>query len=43
MTRIIGGLGKGRRLKTPKGDATRPTGARVRQTLFDILAPEIPG
>jgi 16S rRNA (guanine(966)-N(2))-methyltransferase RsmD len=43
MSRIIGGLGKGRRLKTPAGDATRPTGARVRQTLFDILAPEIPG
>jgi 16S rRNA (guanine(966)-N(2))-methyltransferase RsmD len=43
MTRIIGGQGKGRRLKTPAGDATRPTGARVRQTLFDILAPEIPG
>jgi 16S rRNA (guanine(966)-N(2))-methyltransferase RsmD len=34
---------KGRRLKTPAGHATRPTGARVRQTLFDILAPEIPG
>jgi len=43
MTRIIGGQGKGRRLKTPSGAATRPTGARVRQTLFDILAPEIPG
>jgi 16S rRNA (guanine966-N2)-methyltransferase len=43
MTRIIGGQGKGRRLKTPAGDATRPTGARVRQTLFDILAPEIRG
>jgi len=43
MTRIIGGAGKGRRLKTPRGEATRPTGARVRQTLFDILAPMIPG
>jgi 16S rRNA (guanine966-N2)-methyltransferase len=42
VTRIIGGQGKGRRLRTPAGDATRPTGARVRQTLFDILAPEIP-
>jgi 16S rRNA (guanine(966)-N(2))-methyltransferase RsmD len=41
--RIIGGAGKGRRLKTPAGDATRPTGARVRQTLFDILAASIPG
>lgn len=43
MTRIIGGQGKGRRLHTPAGDATRPTAARVRQTLFDILAPELPG
>ena len=43
MSRIIGGAGKGRRLKSPGGDATRPTGARVRQTLFDILAPVVPG
>jgi 16S rRNA (guanine966-N2)-methyltransferase len=43
MPRIIGGAGKGRRLKSPAGDATRPTGARVRQTLFDILAPVLPG
>jgi 16S rRNA (guanine(966)-N(2))-methyltransferase RsmD len=43
MSRIIGGAGKGRRLETPGGDSTRPTGARVRQSLFDILAPAIPG
>jgi 16S rRNA (guanine966-N2)-methyltransferase len=43
MARIIGGEGKGRRLKAPRGHATRPTGARVRQTLFDILAPWLPG
>jgi 16S rRNA (guanine(966)-N(2))-methyltransferase RsmD len=43
MSRIIGGAGKGRRLKAPAGEQTRPTGARVRQTLFDILAPMIPG
>ena len=43
MSRIIGGAGKGRRLKTVSGDDTRPTGARVRRSLFDILAPEIPG
>lgn len=41
--RIIGGAGKGRRLKTARGETTRPTGARVRQTLFDILADRIPG
>jgi 16S rRNA (guanine966-N2)-methyltransferase len=43
MSRIIGGAGKGRRLKAVHGDATRPTGARVRQSLFDMLAGEIPG
>jgi 16S rRNA (guanine(966)-N(2))-methyltransferase RsmD len=43
LTRIIGGGGKGRRLAVPAGRATRPTGARVRQTLFDILAPDVPG
>lgn len=43
MTRIIAGTAKGRRLHTPSGALTRPTGARVRQALFDILAPRLPG
>jgi 16S rRNA (guanine(966)-N(2))-methyltransferase RsmD len=43
MTRIIGGEGKGRRLESVKGQATRPTASRVRQTLFDILASRVPG
>jgi 16S rRNA (guanine966-N2)-methyltransferase len=43
MTRIISGRGKGRRLKTPRGLETRPTAARLRQSLFDILAPVLPG
>lgn len=43
MTRIIAGSHKGRRLKAPKGLAIRPTGTRVKQTLFDILAPRLPG
>lgn len=43
VSRIIGGSGKGRRLRTASGEATRPTGARVRQTLFDILAPRVAG
>jgi 16S rRNA (guanine(966)-N(2))-methyltransferase RsmD len=42
MGRIIGGNGRGRRLVAPSGAATRPTGARVRQTLFDVLAPRLP-
>jgi 16S rRNA (guanine966-N2)-methyltransferase len=43
MTRIIAGRHKGRLLRAPKGDAIRPTGARVKKTLFDILAPRLPG
>jgi 16S rRNA (guanine966-N2)-methyltransferase len=43
MSRIIAGAGKGRRLRTVGGASTRPTGARVRQSLFDVLAGEIPG
>ena len=43
MTRIIAGSHKGRSLKAPKGLDVRPTGARVKQTLFDILAPRLPG
>ena len=43
MSRIIAGRGKGRRLAMPRGNETRPTAARVRQTLFDILAPWIAG
>jgi len=30
-------------LKSPKGVATRPTGSRVKQTLFDVVAAAIPG
>jgi 16S rRNA (guanine(966)-N(2))-methyltransferase RsmD len=43
MIRIIAGQAKGRRLQSPAGALSRPTGARVRQTLFDILAPRLPG
>jgi 16S rRNA (guanine(966)-N(2))-methyltransferase RsmD len=41
--RIIAGRGRGRRLAAPRGEGTRPTSARVRQTLFDILAPRVRG
>ena len=43
MPRIIAGRGRGRRLRSVAGLDTRPTGGRVRQTLFDILAPVVPG
>lgn len=36
--RIIAGALRGRVLATPEGLATRPSSARVRQALFDILA-----
>lgn len=36
--RIIAGEWRGRRLAAPKGMATRPTGDRVRETLFSMLA-----
>ncbi|MCW2758287.1 MAG: putative methyltransferase [Nocardioidaceae bacterium] len=41
MTRIIGGSAKGRRLKTPTGDRTRPTSDRVREALFSALESEL--
>lgn len=37
MTRIIGGVAGGRRLRTPPGDRTRPTSDRVREALFSSL------
>lgn len=37
MTRIIGGTAGGRRLETPRGEATRPTSDRVREALFSAL------
>jgi 16S rRNA (guanine966-N2)-methyltransferase len=40
MTRIIGGSAGGRRLRTPPGDATRPTTDRVREALFSALEAE---
>jgi 16S rRNA (guanine966-N2)-methyltransferase len=41
--RIIGGSARGRHLKTKKGLDTRPTADRVRESLFNILAPDIAG
>lgn len=41
--RIIGGSWRGRRIAIPKGTAVRPTPDRVRETVFNWLAPELPG
>ncbi len=37
MTRIIAGSAGGRRLQTPRGQATRPTSDRVREALFSAI------
>lgn len=36
--RIIAGEWRGRKLTAPKGDSTRPTADRTRETLFSMLA-----
>lgn len=40
--RVIGGSARGLRLQAP-GAGTRPLGDRVKQTLFAILEPDLPG
>jgi 16S rRNA (guanine966-N2)-methyltransferase len=41
--RIIGGIWRGRRLSIPQDAVLRPTPDRVRETLFNWLAPDIEG
>lgn len=41
--RVIGGEFRSRRLQTPRGDATRPTSDRLRETLFNVLGPAVDG
>jgi len=41
--RIIAGKFRGRKLRTPAGLDIRPTGDRLKQTLFDILGPDVSG
>ena len=41
MSRIIGGSAGGRRLRTPNGEATRPTSDRVREALFSTLESQL--
>jgi 16S rRNA (guanine(966)-N(2))-methyltransferase RsmD len=41
--RIIAGTFRSRTLKAPPGLATRPTSDRLRETLFNVLAPRIEG
>jgi 16S rRNA (guanine(966)-N(2))-methyltransferase RsmD len=41
--RVIAGTLKGRRLKPPTWEGLRPTSDKLRETLFNILAPRIAG
>ncbi len=41
--RIIAGTFRSRTLQAPEGLATRPTSDRLRETLFNVLAPRIEG
>ena len=41
--RVIAGLAKGRHLKSPVGLTTRPTTDRIKESLFSIISPYLPG
>jgi len=41
--RVIAGRWKGRRLKAPTWEGLRPTSDKLRETLFNILAPRLEG
>lgn len=41
--KVIGGAARGRKLKVPKGLAVRPTAARVKESLFNILPHDFSG
>jgi len=43
MMRVIGGNARGRRLKVAKGQTLRPTAARVKEALFNILPHDLSG
>src|SRR5580704_3705170 len=41
--RVIAGTYRSRLLEAPRGTATRPTSDRLRETIFNILAPRVEG
>jgi 16S rRNA (guanine966-N2)-methyltransferase len=41
--RIIGGELRGKKLFSPRGRSVRPTADRLRETIFNIIAAEVPG
>lgn len=43
QVRIIGGQWRGRKLSFPSINGLRPTGDRIRETLFNWIMPDLPG
>ncbi|MBI2876361.1 MAG: 16S rRNA (guanine(966)-N(2))-methyltransferase RsmD [Candidatus Tectomicrobia bacterium] len=43
MIRVLAGEARGRRLKTPKGQQVRPTSAKCRAALFNVLGERLEG
>ncbi|NKB47717.1 MAG: 16S rRNA (guanine(966)-N(2))-methyltransferase RsmD, partial [Legionellales bacterium] len=43
QVRIIGGRWRGRRIHFPTQADLRPTSDRIRETIFNWLAPHLPG
>jgi 16S rRNA (guanine966-N2)-methyltransferase len=43
QVRVIAGTAKGRRLRSPRTRETRPVTDRAKESLFNILAPRLPG
>ena len=41
--RVIAGKFRSRKISAPAGAATRPTSDRLRETLFNVVAPALPG
>ena len=41
--RVIAGIAKSLKLKTPEGMDTRPTQDRIKETLFNMIQFELPG
>lgn len=40
---MLTGQSKGKKLKVPRGKSLRPTAARIKKSIFDILGSEVPG
>jgi 16S rRNA G966 N2-methylase RsmD len=41
--RVISGSARGRKLKLVPGNVTRPITDRVKESLFNIIQPDVPG